>query len=73
MANRVLRGAIVVAVLAGAASLAALALWVALALIPIAIGAAVLAYGVLRYRMWRAGRSAGGQRAPFRQDPFGRY
>jgi len=61
--------AVLVAVLAGTAAMALLALWLALQLIPIAIGAALVAYGVFRYRLWRAGRSGGlfgGQRNIFR-------
>jgi hypothetical protein len=65
--NRVLRAAIIVAALATIGVVAALALWVALALIPIAIGAALLAYGILRFRLWRAGVSVGRQRSPFRR------
>jgi hypothetical protein len=52
--------AVLVAVLAGAAAIALLALWLALTLIPIAIGAALIAYGVFRYRLWRARRAPGG-------------
>ena len=47
------RLAIVVAVMAGAGAVALLALWFALALIPIALGAGLVAYGVLRYQRWR--------------------
>ena len=57
--------AVLVAVLAGAAVIALLALWLALQLIPIAIGAAIVAYGVFRFQMWRARRGGslfGGQR-----------
>ena len=49
----ILRYAIVAAVLAGSLGLAALVLWAALLLIPIAIGAALVAYGAFRWRMWR--------------------
>jgi hypothetical protein len=38
-----------------------LALWLAMTLIPIAIGAGLVAYGVIRYRMWKAGVSFRGQ------------
>lgn len=61
-ATRALGIAIVVAVLAGLAALAFLALWIAIQLIPIAIGAGLVAYGVLRFQTWRARRaSLGGQ------------
>ncbi len=56
---KLLRYAIVVAVLAGMLSLAALVLWAALILIPVAIGAAALAYGVFRYRLWQARKQRG--------------
>lgn len=46
--------AILVAVLAGAIGLAALALWVATLLIPIAVLAAVIAWIALRFQAWRA-------------------
>jgi hypothetical protein len=64
--SRILMWAIVVAVLAGAISLAALALWVALLILPVAVGAAVVAWGILRYRIWRAQRSMVGQRNVWR-------
>jgi hypothetical protein len=51
------------------AAVAALALWVAMALIPLAIGAALIAYAAFRWRQWRLGRSAG---FPLdRRPPFG--
>lgn len=52
--TRILVGALLVAVVAGIASLAALALWVAAMLIPVAVVAVVIAYLTLRYRAWRA-------------------
>ncbi len=51
---RVVGIAILVAVVAGGIAIAAFALWLALTLIPIAIGAALIAYGVVRFRLWRA-------------------
>ena len=57
-AARVFRWAVIVAVLAGALALAALALWFALVLIPIVLGAAVIAWLALRYQLWRARRSS---------------
>lgn len=59
---RVFGVAVLVAVLAGALVVAALALWFALALIPVAVGAALVALAVFRFRLWRAGVSGG--RAP---------
>jgi hypothetical protein len=49
----VFRIAVLVAVLTAAGALAALTLWLALTLIPIAIGAAVIAYLMIRFRLWR--------------------
>ncbi len=60
--SRIMLWAIIIAVIAGGLSLAALALWVALIILPVALGAAVIAWGMFRYRMWRAQRSVGGQR-----------
>lgn len=53
-ATKLLRWAIVIAVGAGALALAGLVLWFALMLIPIAIAAALVAYGALRWRMWKS-------------------
>jgi hypothetical protein len=61
ISTRILFWAIVVAVVAGAASLAALALTVALTILPVALGAAAVAYLLYRYRLWRAGVSVVGQ------------
>lgn len=55
VSTRILVGAILVAALAGAASMAALALWIASMLIPVAAAAVIVAYATLRYRAWRAG------------------
>ncbi len=66
LSTRVLGIAILVAVVAGAVAIAALALYVALALIPVALGAAAVAYGLYRFRLWRAGRSVGGHRDLYR-------
>ncbi len=50
---RLLRGAIIVAVLLGAAGVAFLALWLALLLIPIALAAAGVAWLAWRWRLWQ--------------------
>jgi nitrogen fixation-related uncharacterized protein len=47
----------VVAVLAGMLAVAALMLWAVLILIPVAIGAALVAYGLFRWRVWKARRA----------------
>jgi hypothetical protein len=59
LAVRVFRWAVIVALLAGALALAAVALWFALVLIPVAIGAGLIAWLAFRYQVWRAGRSGG--------------
>ncbi len=58
--NRILFWAIVVAVVAGAFVFAALALWLAMIILPVAIGAAVIAWGIWRYKVWRARGAVGG-------------
>jgi hypothetical protein len=60
--SRVMLWAIVVAVLAGALSIAAFALWLALLILPVAVGAAVVAYGVFRFQAWRGQQSVSSQR-----------
>ncbi len=60
VSGKLLRLAIVVAAVATLGAFAFLALWIALVLIPIAFGAALLAYGTIRYRIWRARQSRGG-------------
>ena len=62
ISSRILMWAILIAVLAGALSLAAFALWIALIILPVAFGAAVVAWVMVRYRMWQAQRSMGGPR-----------
>jgi len=53
VAERVLRAAIIAAVLAAGLAIAMLALWFALILIPVAIGAALVAWAAWRWRVWR--------------------
>lgn len=60
LGTKVMGISILAAVLAGFAAITLLALWLALQLIPIAIGAGLIAYGVFRFQAWRAGRSLGG-------------
>lgn len=57
--EKLLRYGAAVAVLAGLAAMAALALWVAFALIPVAIVAGLIAYGAFRWRLWRLGDPPG--------------
>jgi hypothetical protein len=61
LSTRILFWAVVIAAIAGAVCIAALALWVALSVLPIALGALAVAYVVYRYRLWRAGISVGRQ------------
>lgn len=65
--NRILLWAIVVAVVAGGMVFAALALWLAMVILPIALGAAVIAWAIWRYQVWRAGGSIGGGREIWRR------
>jgi hypothetical protein len=52
--------ALIVAVMATAGAMALLALWFALAMIPLALGAGLIAYAAMRFQRWRG------------QGPFGR-
>ncbi len=71
VASRLLRSAILLGVMATVVALVALTLWVALAMIPIAIGLGVVGYAVLRFQMWRRGRSGRGPVAgPFGGKPW---
>lgn len=56
LSTKLLRGAIITAVLVGAAGVAFLALWVALLLIPIALAAAGVAWLAWQWRLWQEGR-----------------
>ncbi len=59
--------AILVTALAAAGAIALLALWFVLTLIPILIGAGLIAFAVFRVQLWWARRkSLGGQRNVFR-------
>ena len=64
LATKIARAAIVVAVLAGIGALALLAFWAALALIPIALGAAVVAWAAIRFQQWRDRDRFGGRFGP---------
>jgi hypothetical protein len=57
---RILRVAIIVAVLAGGLALAALAFASLLVLVPLALGAGAVGYGAWRWRLWRAGQKPPG-------------
>jgi hypothetical protein len=66
ISSRILMWAIIIAVMAGALSLAALALWLALIILPVAVGAAAVAWAMFRYRVWRAQKSVSGHRGVWR-------
>jgi uncharacterized membrane protein YdbT with pleckstrin-like domain len=63
--NRLVFWAVVVAVVAGAALFAALAFWLAMILIPVAVGAAIVAWALMRFRLWQAGRNLRRPGAPW--------
>lgn len=63
---RIFFWAVLVATIAGSVVVAALALWFALALIPLVLGAALVAYLAFRFQLWRAGGSLRGGRYRFR-------
>jgi uncharacterized membrane protein len=56
--------AFAVAVIAGGLAIAALALWFALAIIPVAIAAALVAYAIFRFQLWRARGAFSAPRRP---------
>jgi hypothetical protein len=64
--SRILMWAIVVAIVAGALSLAAFALWLALVILPVALGAAAVAWAMYQFRVWRAQKSVSRQRGVWR-------
>jgi Flp pilus assembly protein TadB len=53
--NKLLFWAIIVAVVSGLLVFAAVALWLAAIILPVAIVAGLIAWGVLRFQLWRAG------------------
>lgn len=54
LASRIFFWAVLVAVAAAALSIAAFALWIALIILPVALGAAVIAWLAFRFQVWRA-------------------
>ncbi len=54
---KLLVGAVVVALLAGTAAVAALALWIVSMLLPVMLIAGGVAYATFKYRQWRAGNA----------------
>jgi len=59
--NRILFWAVITALVCGALVLAAVALWLAMVILPVAIGAAIVAWAIWRYQSWRSGGSIGGR------------
>jgi len=64
--DRLMRTAIVVAVLSGFLAVVGLMVWFALLMIPVAIGAALVAWVIYRFQLWRVRHSFTGQRDVFR-------
>jgi hypothetical protein len=54
---RIFAWAVVIAVVAGVLAVAALALWLALLLIPVVLVAGLIAWLAFRYQIWRAGHA----------------
>jgi membrane protein implicated in regulation of membrane protease activity len=59
--SRILVWVILIAVIAGSLTLAAFALWLALLIFPIALGAAIIAWVLFKFQVWRGQKSLGGQ------------
>ena len=57
LSTRVLGIALAITAMAAALAVGALALWFALILIPVALGAAAVAWLAWRYRLWRVRRA----------------
>jgi len=65
---RIMGIAILIAIVGGGLAIALLALWLALTIIPVVIGAAVIAYVMFRVQLWFARRrSLGGNRDVLRR------
>ncbi len=62
---KLLLAATIVAVLAGAAAVAALALWIAALLLPVVVIAAFVAWGAYKYRAWRRRGVSGSARSVY--------
>ena len=69
LSSRILVWAVLVAVIAGGLTLAFVALWIAMLVLPVAVGAGVVAYLLFRYKMWRAQQSLQGQRGVWAPPP----
>ena len=58
-------GATLIALGAGAVAFAALALWVLSMVLPVILVAGVVAWGALRFRRWQATRNGSGSRSVY--------
>lgn len=61
LATRIAMTAVAVAAVTGIVAVLVLMLWFALALIPLALGAALVAYAAFRFQIWRVRRNAAGR------------
>jgi hypothetical protein len=61
VSTRILFWAVVIAIGAGALSVVGVVLTLAISILPVALGAAAVAYVLYRYNLWRVRSSAGGQ------------
>ena len=64
--TRLARTSLVIAIVSGVAAVLLLTLWLALALIPVAICAALIAWAAFRFQLWRMRRSASSRRDIYR-------
>lgn len=58
---KIIAFAVLIAAVAGGLAIAALALWLAMTLIPIAIAGGLIAYGVFKVQLWAARRRSLGR------------
>jgi hypothetical protein len=64
--TRLLVWAVLIAVITSALCLAAFALWLALLILPVALGAALVAWATWRFQVWRAGKAVRGRQDVWR-------
>ena len=67
IAMRVGVAALVIAVLAGVLSTAAMVFWIALTLIPVAVAAGAVAWLAFKFQVWRMRQSGGARRSVYRR------
>ena len=65
--ERIFVGAVIVAAVAGGFAISVLAFWLAILLLPVAIVAGLVAWGMLKMMSSRRSQSVGGQGNPFRR------